>query len=150
MNEVLMLAGALMLDLLAGEYPNRLHPTVWMGVLTDKLLDFAPREGTAEQFVFGCALVLAVAGLFAVPLWFGLQWLQQWNQGVYVLVGALALKPAFSIRALWAAARRHDPDCWTDLPDEALAGAEVHRLDAEHWLLIRLCTMGAYQGSGAV
>ena len=44
MNEVLMLAGALLLDLLAGEYPNRLHPTVWMGVLTDKLLDFAPRE----------------------------------------------------------------------------------------------------------
>lgn len=101
-----MLAGALLLDLLAGEYPNRLHPTVWMGVLTDKLLDFAPHEGTAEQFVFGVALVVAVAGLFAVPLWFGLQWLEQWNQGVYVLVGALALKPAFSIRALWAAARR--------------------------------------------
>lgn len=101
-----MLAGALLLDLLAGEYPGRLHPVVWMGQVTDKLVDFAPAEGARGQFLFGCLLVVVVVAVFALPLWLLLEWLRGASPGFAVVAGALALKPAFSIRALAAAARR--------------------------------------------
>ncbi len=101
-----MLAGALLLDLLAGEYPPRLHPVVWMGKLTDRLVDLAPRAGVVRQLLFGGLLVLVVAGAFALPLQVALDWLAQANRGMAVVASALAFKAAFSIRALTEAARR--------------------------------------------
>lgn len=100
-----MLAGALLLDLLAGEYPSRLHPVVWIGVLIDRLVDWAPK-GQGDQFVYGCLVVTAVVGLAAGLTWFFIDIIRQYSPGFAVLAGALLLKPTFSIRGLYQAARR--------------------------------------------
>ncbi|MSQ09436.1 MAG: cobalamin biosynthesis protein CobD [Dehalococcoidia bacterium] len=100
-----MLAGALLLDLLAGEYPSRWHPVVWMGVLTDRLIDFAPKDSQGEQFVYGVLVVGVVVGVFTFGTWFIVDIIRQYNPGFAVVAGALLLKPTFSIRGLWRAAR---------------------------------------------
>lgn len=100
-EEIAILAAALAFDLLLGEYPNRLHPVIWMGWITDRLLGWAPKEGPLRQTAFGALLVAATVLPFALPAWLLLRALRGTGGAPYVLAGALVLKPAFALRALW-------------------------------------------------
>ena len=100
-EEVAILAAALAFDLVLGEYPSRLHPVVWMGWVADRLLRFAPQQGALGQCAFGVLVLVAVTIPFAVPTWLLLDTLQWTGGAVYVLAGALVLKPSFALRALW-------------------------------------------------
>ncbi len=96
---------ALGLDLGAGEPPGRIHPVVWIGQGISRLARRAPQEPRAA-FIYGAAMAFAVpaavAGVAAVterasaplPAPLDTAWL------------ALALKPAFALRALLAAGAR--------------------------------------------
>jgi len=97
-HALVVLAGALALDVVVGEPPNALHPVVWMGRFYRALRRRAPRS-PAAAFAWGAAM--AAAG----PLVFGgaayalaratapLPWLQ-------LAVEIWLLKSAFAIRAL--------------------------------------------------
>ncbi len=97
----MMLGAAMIFDLGYGEYPAPVHPVVWIGRLVDALAARGPEQGNARQFLFGLGLTLALVALFALPAWLALEYVR--NEGgsfAYILVGALALKPTFSLRLL--------------------------------------------------
>ncbi len=98
-----VLAAALALDLLAGEYPARLHPVVWMGRTITALERLAPRSGRARPFLFGLALALVVPALFAVGSALALRAARA-HPPIALAVEALLLKSTFAVRALGTAA----------------------------------------------
>ncbi len=98
------LATALALDLLAGEPPPRLHPVVWMGSTIAALERHAP-AGRGARLLYGAAMAAATLAAFTVPAWRLERRLGRLGLPGAVALGA-CLKPAFAIRALWAAARR--------------------------------------------
>jgi adenosylcobinamide-phosphate synthase len=106
MERTLILAAAAALDVLLGEPPLYLHPVVWMG----KFIYFWEKAGLkgrpAFQFIFGLAMTLATMALFALPVYFFLLFLSDWNMIACVIIGALLLKTTFSFRELWRAAQK--------------------------------------------
>jgi adenosylcobinamide-phosphate synthase len=100
-----ILAVALLVDWLVGEYPAALHPVVWMGKLISGLLRFAPGLGWWRQLGFGALLTLAVVGLsggaayLVMHLAAAVPWLA-------LLPGVFLLKASLALRELGAAAER--------------------------------------------
>lgn len=96
-----MLAAALIFDLGYGEYPAPAHPVAWMGRLVAGAVSRSPGQGKARQFLFGLGLSVALVALFASPAWLVLEFVRT-EGGVlaYILLGALVLKPSFSLRLL--------------------------------------------------
>src|SRR4030042_3769819 len=92
---------ALVIDLVAGEYPAFLHPVTWIGNVISLLLKPAPRKGSALQFIYGVLIVVFTAALFFVPVFFLLYYLRDWSAIGFIIVAALLLKSTFSIRALY-------------------------------------------------
>jgi adenosylcobinamide-phosphate synthase len=99
------LALALVIDLLFGELPARLHPVVWMGALIRWGEKVMPERGVYRQLLGGGLLALVVplgsAGLAAATL--GL--LAPWPIAGFV-VEVLSLTAMFAARGLGDAARQ--------------------------------------------
>ena len=104
--EIAVLAMALAIDLSVGEFPNPVHPVVWMGKLALLLEKIGTGKRPLFQFVYGTVLTLFLAGLFAVAAFFLLSWLNGISLIAYLITGALVLKSAFSLKALHLAAVR--------------------------------------------
>ncbi|MEM7798522.1 MAG: cobalamin biosynthesis protein, partial [Chloroflexota bacterium] len=49
---------AFLLDLTAGDPPNRWHPVAWMGALIGRLQKVAPTAGDAVPFTAGAGIAL--------------------------------------------------------------------------------------------
>ncbi|MGC4000288.1 MAG: adenosylcobinamide-phosphate synthase CbiB [Anaeromyxobacter sp.] len=98
-----VLAAALLIDALAGEFPARLHPVVWMGRVITLLERRAPRKGRALPFLYGLGMALAVPALFAGGAALAIR-AARGQPLLAVLVEALLLKSAFAVRALGEAA----------------------------------------------
>jgi len=101
---LLLLLLALAIDLAWGEFPRAVHPVVWMGRITSFLEKGNRGQSPASQFFYGLGMVLVITGLFVVPAYFLLSYLKGLNLVAYVIVGAVLLKPAFSLRELRHAA----------------------------------------------
>ena len=97
---------ALLLDITLGEPPNRYHPVAWLGKLISFQLKFSPDTGSVRQFVYGAWMVLLTASVIAVPLYYALSFLQNWNIVVYTIISAYLLKNTFSLRGLWLAVQK--------------------------------------------
>ncbi len=100
---LLALPLAFALDALAGEYPNLLHPVVWMGNAIGALERLAPKGGRAAQFAHGLLMALGVPALFAAAAWGLLALLRPWPLAA-LAAELLLLKSTFAVRALGAAA----------------------------------------------
>jgi adenosylcobinamide-phosphate synthase len=104
MEIIIILAAAVVLDLVLGEPPLALHPVVWMG----KFIFIWEKAGLKGkpwfQFTYGLIMTLATAALFALPVYFLLHYLEQWNTLAFVIVGACLFKTTFSLKELWRAA----------------------------------------------
>ncbi|HSM94231.1 MAG TPA: adenosylcobinamide-phosphate synthase CbiB [Anaeromyxobacteraceae bacterium] len=94
---------AFALDALAGEYPNRLHPVVWMGKTIGALERLAPSRGRAAQVAWGAAVAALVPAAFAAAAWGLLALLGPWPLAA-LAAEVLLLKATFALRALGAAA----------------------------------------------
>ncbi len=116
MEHIAILGVAITFDLLLGEYPPRLHPVVWMGRVIDWLTDLAPGSGKLRQFFYGLAMLAIVVTLFTVPAWLLDRLFQQTGGFVHVLLGAVLLKPTFSLRALWESVSRVQAALQTECP----------------------------------
>jgi adenosylcobinamide-phosphate synthase len=99
-RRVVTLLTAVLIDRFIGEPPTALHPVVWMGRLVATLRDLSPQERGVAQVAYGALVVGgAVASASAVAVLVDratnrLPW------KISLLVGAIALKPAFAVRAL--------------------------------------------------
>jgi adenosylcobinamide-phosphate synthase len=94
---------AFALDALAGEYPSRLHPVVWMGKAIGALERLAPKDGRTAQLAHGLLMALALPALFAAAAWGLLAVLRPWPLAA-LAAELLLLKSTFAVRALGAAA----------------------------------------------
>jgi adenosylcobinamide-phosphate synthase len=100
-----ILALALVVDCLLGEYPAALHPVVWLGRSISICLRMAPASGWWPQFVFGIVLTLVIVSLSAAAAWLFLL-LACFHPLVEILTGAFLLKASFALRELGQAALR--------------------------------------------
>ena len=97
-----VLALAVVLDLLAGEPPNRWHPVAWLGALIARGRQGAPRAPW-RLLLRGTALILAVAAVAATGALVADAALGRLPAPLALLGRAWLLKCAFSIDALFAA-----------------------------------------------
>ena len=100
LEHVLIIPLSVIIDLLFGEYPARLHPVVWIGNVISFLLKFAPKRFETLQFIYGVLAVVVSIGLFSVPAWFLMEYLRETVPVVFTIVGALLVKSTFSLKAL--------------------------------------------------
>ena len=97
---LLILSIALATDLVLGEPPRFMHPVVWMGKVTSLLERVNISRSPIVQFVYGVGITLTVIGLFTIPAYFILFYLESLSFAAYVIVGAVLLKCAFSLKEL--------------------------------------------------
>jgi adenosylcobinamide-phosphate synthase len=110
---------ALIIDATFGEYPNRLHPVVWMGRVIGALERRAP-AGSRGRLVYGALMALMVPALFGGAA-FLLGWINL-PEPVLLVLSVLLLKASLALQALGTAARElREALARKDL-DEARAG----------------------------
>lgn len=90
---LVVLLGALAVDRWYGEWPDRLHPVVWMGNTIRWLERWALKGGAGGQFVYGLAMAILVPSLFAALAW-GIERVPVINVlgGIWLLKGCMALR----------------------------------------------------------
>ncbi|MGC8610892.1 MAG: adenosylcobinamide-phosphate synthase CbiB [Athalassotoga sp.] len=94
---------AIGIDLLIGEYPNSIHPVVWMG----KIVKYFEKGSTPKaQFIYGLSMLATNCAI-----WFTAGALAMMVPGIAgILVQALILKATFSIRGLYEHVKKCDTD----------------------------------------
>jgi len=118
--EILLIAAlALILDFTLGDPPDVIHPVAWMGKMASILEKGSKKRSRYWQFIQGMGIVLLLMGLFAVPVFFGLDYLQSHNTVAYVLVGAILFKLTFSIKGLRRAVLKINEHLLQNRLDEA-------------------------------
>jgi adenosylcobinamide-phosphate synthase len=98
-----MLAAALLIDWLAGEYPTLLHPVVWLGWVISAGTRLAPRRGWWRQLLFGALLTSGTCALGVGATCLALHWAAV-SPVAEVVVGIFFLKASFSLWGLKRAA----------------------------------------------
>ncbi len=90
---------AIGIDLLIGEYPNIVHPVVWMG----KIVKYFENGKTPEsRFVYGLSMLITNCAI-----WFTTGILAMMVPGIIgIFVQAIILKSTFSIRGLYEHVKR--------------------------------------------
>ena len=97
--DILVLALAVTLDLIAGELPNRFHPTAWIGqtiALAEKL---APNTA-GKQLIYGTLMVVLIPGLWGAAAFLVVAVLNSLHPLAYILVGAVLFKTTFALKML--------------------------------------------------
>ena len=102
---IIIFLSAVIIDLIIGEYPSRILPTVWIGKTISLAEKLAPK-GRTLPFIYGLFLTICIPGC-----WWSITNLvgtisQNTNSVLYVLIGAMLLKSTFSIKMLFQVARR--------------------------------------------
>jgi adenosylcobinamide-phosphate synthase len=98
-GQAMVLAGALSIDWLAGEYPAFAHPVVWMGWATKRLERALFRGDRARQLLAGSFVTLVIPSGFAAST----AWLMAVLRSHPVLSAVVAtclVKSTFALRAL--------------------------------------------------
>lgn len=100
-DSLLIFLLAFLIDVTFGEFPDRIHPTVWMGKV---IAFFKPRiksESPRVEMVNGSLLALGVILLFAVSAFlitFLVQHFFGWMP--YIVVSAIVLKSSFALKRM--------------------------------------------------
>jgi adenosylcobinamide-phosphate synthase len=100
---LVVLAAALLIDAVMGEYPNAIHPVAWMGRSITALERLAPTHGQRKQLVFGAFVAVFIPSAFATMSWAVVSGLKSWPL-LNVVVAILLLKSTFAIHGLASAA----------------------------------------------
>jgi len=104
MEAWLILLLAVSIDVLLGDPPDALHPVAWVGRVVSFSEKFGFKGSSRVQFLYGMGITLLIVGLFAVPAYFVLFYLEELNGVVYIIVAALVFKSTFSLKGLGRAA----------------------------------------------
>jgi adenosylcobinamide-phosphate synthase len=115
---VTILAGAVLLDLVLGEYPRVLHPVVWLGNLIAAGVFLAPHSGWCRQFLHGMVLTVLLTCLAGAGVYTALDFSALFPV-LHIALGVFFLKGAIALRELIIAARR----VWRPLQQNNIADA---------------------------
>ena len=101
--ELLTFGGAIVADRILGEWPNALHPVVWMGKGASWLERGLPARTPAVEFAWGAMIAVVVPTSFAAASAFVLAQTKPWPV-LECAIGILLLKSTFALRELARAA----------------------------------------------
>jgi len=100
-DSLLIFLLAFLIDITVGEFPDKIHPTVWMGKVVAYFKPKIRSESPRVEKVNGVLLGLGVILLFAVPAYliiFLVQHLFSWI--AYIVVSAIVLKSTFALKRM--------------------------------------------------
>ena len=100
-NATLVLCLALLIDIVLGEPPLRLHPTVWMGRLIEAVCRIGSKLRPSMQKAYGVVLAIGVIWVFVGGSYVFLQLLNSFpNEPIRIIITAILLKSTFSVRMM--------------------------------------------------
>jgi adenosylcobinamide-phosphate synthase len=95
---------AFLIDVVFGEYPDRVHPTIGIGKLIAYLKPKLKNADAKIEKANGVLLALAVILIVAVPVFLLLFWLRQsfgvYGHIAYIIVGAVLFKATFAVKGM--------------------------------------------------
>ena len=100
MEFLLILALAIVIELIFGDPPNAYHPVAWIGRVIAFFEPFGLKGRRRYQLLYGLVMTLVITAFFTAAVFFLLFWLEGVNTVLYVVVAALLLKSTFSFRGL--------------------------------------------------
>jgi adenosylcobinamide-phosphate synthase len=101
LDSLLIFSLAFLIDLVFGEVPDRIHPTLWMGKLTDYFKSKLKNKNSRIEKVNGVFVCLSIITLFAVPTYFVLFWIREFFGWLpYIVASAIVLKTTFAIKCM--------------------------------------------------
>jgi len=117
-DSVFIFALALLIDLVLGEYPDRIHPTIGIGKLITYLKSKAKNPNPKMEKANGVFMAIAIMLVFTVPVFLLLFWLRfSFGSIPYIIVGAILFKATFAVsgmgqytKPIAAALKRNDLD----------------------------------------
>ena len=97
--EIQILAIAVVVDLLFGDPPNKIHPTAWIGITISWLEKISP-QSNRDRVMYGLVIVVLIPALWAGLSYIIDQSISNINPIAHVIVAGLILKTTFSMRML--------------------------------------------------
>jgi len=92
---------AFLIDLIFGEYPDRIHPTIGIGKIINYLRKKAKNANPKIEKANGVLMVIAIIVAIALPIGVLLVLLRIWAGPIpYIIVGAILFKATFAIRGM--------------------------------------------------
>ena len=101
-DSVLIFTLAFLIDMVLGEYPDRIHPTIGIGKMITYLKCKSKNPNPQVEKANGVLMALIIMLIVSLPVFALLFWLRQLPYGkiLYIVVGAILFKATFSIRGM--------------------------------------------------
>lgn len=101
-DSVLIFTLAFLIDMVLGEYPDRIHPTIGIGKMISYLKCKSKNPNPQVEKANGVLMALIIMLIVSLPVFALLFWLRQLPYGeiLYIVVGAILFKATFSIRGM--------------------------------------------------
>jgi len=104
LDSALIFVLAFVLDLVFGEYPDRIHPTIGIGKLIIYLKQKSRNSNQRVEKANGVLMALTIMLVFALPVFlllFSLRGIQYpYGEILYIIVGAILFKATFAISGM--------------------------------------------------
>jgi adenosylcobinamide-phosphate synthase len=100
-DSLLIFILAFLIDMVFGEFPDRIHPTVWIGKVIAYFKPKFKSENPRTEKVNGAILCLLIIVLVAVPVYYLLFGIRQFFGWVpYIVMSAILLETTFAIKCM--------------------------------------------------
>lgn len=101
-DSVLIFSLAFLIDLVLGEYPDRIHPTIGIGKMILFLKRKAKNANPRVEKANGVFMALIIMLVVSLPVFLLLFWLRTLPYGeiLYIIVGAILFKATFAIKGM--------------------------------------------------
>ncbi len=101
-DSILIFALALLIDLILGEYPDRIHPTIGIGKMITFLKSKSKSPKPKVEKANGVLMALTIILVVSLPVFVLLFWLRLLPYGeiLYIIVGAILFKATFAITGM--------------------------------------------------
>lgn len=101
LDSLLIFSLAFLIDLVFGEVPDRIHPTIWMGKVTYYFKSKLRNENSRVEKTNGVLLCLLLIALFVIPVYFMLFWVHEFFGWLpYIVASAIILQTTFAIKCM--------------------------------------------------
>ena len=100
-DSVLIFALAFLIDMVLGEYPDRIHPTIGIGKIISYLKRKAKSANPIVEKANGVLLAVAIILVVSLPVFLLLWWLRvSFGSIPYIIVGAILFKATFAVKGM--------------------------------------------------
>jgi adenosylcobinamide-phosphate synthase len=100
-DSVLIFALAFLIDMVLGEYPDRIHPTIGIGKIISYLKRKAKSANPSVEKANGVLLAIVIILVVSLPVFLLLWWLRvSFGSIPYIIVGAILFKATFAVKGM--------------------------------------------------